>query len=183
VTIDSIPNREFTAHVRRINPNVDSMSGTVKVVLDFDADGRNYLTESAFARVKLIMETHKNAILVPKDAVISENARSYLMVVKEQAAEGESDGKPVHVAERIEIQTGLEDSNKLEVLSGVDDTSQIITLGQHSLKSGSMVVVTNATAQLNEKAAIDPKQLLTDAEKKGLEASKAGAGHADHVPH
>lgn len=152
VTIDSKEGQEFVAYVRRINPSVDPMSGTVKVMLDFNEADRESLREAAFARVRLVMETHENALVVPKDAILEENARKYLMTVREQAqeaAEGEaSPGQPVLVAERIEVQTGLEDSNTVEILSGIDDTTRFVTLGQHTLKPGSMVSITNARDEI-----------------------------------
>lgn len=182
VSVDSMVGKEFLARVRRINPNVEAMSGTVKVVLDFDADSRQYLREAAFARVKLVMETHQNVIIVPKDALIEENARTYLMIVKEQpATEGETSGKPALTAERVEVQTGLEDSNNTEITSGIADTAQVITLGQHTLKSGSSIVITNAEEQLAAKAGINPKQVLSEAEKKNeAEDSGSGAGNEHH---
>ena len=108
VNIDSCPGREFIATVRRINPSVDPLTGTVKVTLDFAKDERSFLREAAFARVRLVMETHKDALVVPKDAIIEENARTYLMIVRpeteDEAKAAGAEGKPAHVAERVEVQ-------------------------------------------------------------------------------
>ena len=82
VTIDSIRGREFNASIRRINPSVDPVSGTVKVILDFDGEIRTRLHESAFARVKLVMATLKNVMLVPREAILEENGRTYVMVAR-----------------------------------------------------------------------------------------------------
>jgi RND family efflux transporter MFP subunit len=152
VSIDSCPGSEFSAKVRRINPGVDALSGTVKVILDFEEAARSCLREAAFARVRLVMETHPNALLVPKDALLEENARKYVMLVEEgdrpASTEGPAGaesqpGERVLTAERIEVQTGLEDSNSVEIVSGITEESRVITLGQHTLKPGSEVYVTN----------------------------------------
>lgn len=157
VSIDSCQGQEFTAFVRRINPSVDPLSGTVKVTLDFDKEAGPCLREAAFARVRLIMETHENALLVPKDALLEDNARKYLMLVREQTSEEKavaaSEGlpasdRPIWVAERVEAQTGLEDSNSVEIISGITDQSQVVTLGQHTLKPGSDVFITDGTDAL-----------------------------------
>ena len=58
ITVDALGSETFEAAVRRINPNVDPTSGTVKVTLDFAPEVRKKLRDSAFARVNLIMETH-----------------------------------------------------------------------------------------------------------------------------
>lgn len=209
VTIDALGTKEFEARVRRINPGVDAVSGTVKVTLDFDPATREQLREAAFARVRLIMDTHENALLVAKDALVEENARKYLFVVEEAKKESPSkdrppsdapdtpekdsteasatpeetekstaptettqnalDGdnaKPKWVANRIEIETGLEDSNNIEVLSGITDTSLVVTMGQHTLKSGSFVSVTNTQAEIGAKAGISADDALKAAQEK-----------------
>lgn len=93
VTIDSIRGREFEASIRRINPSVDPVSGTLKVVLDFDSEIRVRLHESAFARVKLVMATLENAMLVPKEAILEENGRTYVMVARRNEAVDEKSGE------------------------------------------------------------------------------------------
>lgn len=182
VSIDSVSGREFEARVRRINPSVDPLSGTVKVVLDFEDEARQYLREGSFARVKLIMETHPNVLMVPKDAIIEENARKYVMVVKEEqvgvttgdasatetaqsstavAAPPAGEAKGIRlVAERIEIKTGLADSNNIEVTEGIGDDSLVVTLGQHTLKSGSQVKITTAESEIDALASLTADEAL-----------------------
>jgi len=206
VTIDALGNEEFAATVRRVNPNVDPMSGTVKVTLDFDEETRSRLREAAFARVRLVMETHENALLLSKDAVVEENARKYVFVVVEKEAEAqepeeaeaeageekteapegakdteaeagedaeaatgegdEEDAEPVLVANRIEVQTDLEDSDFVEVVSGIDDESLIVVLGQHTLKSGARVRITNAAAEIQAKSGLSAEDALEAAKAK-----------------
>ena len=196
VTVDALGNEEFDAAVRRINPGVDSATGTVKVTLDFDAATRKRLRESAFARVRLVLETHENALLVPKDALVEENARKYVFIVKqgepekpeesaaaaepakpqaappeqsptqEPAKAEEPPAKPAFLTERVEIQTGLEDSTNVEILSGLDDKALLVTLGQHTLKPGSKVTITNATDELLSKAGLGADEALKAAQKK-----------------
>jgi len=206
VTIDALGNEEFAATVRRVNPNVDPMSGTVKVTLDFDEETRGRLREAAFARVRLVMETHENALLLSKDAVVEENARKYVFVVVEreaqaqgpqeaepqagedkaeenvaaeaagaeageddEAADEEGDAEeagPVLVANRVEVQTDLEDSNFVEVVSGIDDESLIVVLGQHTLKSGARVRITNAAAEIQARSGLSAEEALEAAKVK-----------------
>ncbi len=220
VTVDALGNEEFDAAVRRINPGVDSATGTVKVTLDFDAATRKRLRESAFARVRLVLETHENALLIPKDALVEENARKYLFIVAQEEQEKPESGetapaesspggqgvgeaaaepaesqaaqtgqppaqapskaeeqpaKPTFAAERIEIQTGLEDSKNIEILSGLDDQALVVTLGQHTLKPGSKVTVTNATDEILSKAGLSAEEALKTArEKRAGEAAVKG---------
>ncbi|MBW7864466.1 MAG: efflux RND transporter periplasmic adaptor subunit [Candidatus Hydrogenedentes bacterium] len=178
VRVDSIEGRELTARVRRINPSMDPLSGTVKVILDFDPADRAQLREAAFARVRLVMQTNSNTLVVPKDALIEENARTYLMVVErdepkgEEAAEGGENAGEVFVARRIEVQKGLEDSNFIEILSGVDDNSKVVVMGQHTLKANALVTITTAAREIESRAGMSPDEALEAARRKSEEDRK-----------
>jgi membrane fusion protein (multidrug efflux system) len=186
VRVDTMEGQEFTAKLRRINPSVDPLSGTVKVVLDFTAEDRGKLRDAAFARVRLVMETHKNALVVPKDAVIEENARMYLMTVAPEpqasasgqpapAAAPETAAKPEEaacIAQRVEVKTGLEDSNNIEILSGVNDSTQVVVLGQHTLKQNSHVTITSAEKELKAREGVSFDEAIAAAKKKSEEEAK-----------
>jgi membrane fusion protein (multidrug efflux system) len=165
VTIDSRQGETFEATIQRINPAVDPQSGTVGVLLRFHEEARQYLRESAFARVRLVMETHANALVVPKDTLIEENARKFLMVVEEQPP-ADAGAAPRLIARRVEIQTGLEDSDYVEVVNGIDENANIVTLGQHTLKPDSPVVITTAETEILSRAGISAKDALEAAQDK-----------------
>lgn len=184
-TIDALGTQTFSIAVRRINPGIDAASGTVKVVLDFDAQTREQLHEAAFARVSLIMETRDNALLVPKEAVIEENARKYIFVVEEASddsapskaavagapADAPDKGQKPLTAKRVEIATGLEDAANIEVVSELDDNAMVVVLGQHALKTGAKVSITNTQTQLMKNMDLSPEE--------AIEAAKSKADQAD----
>lgn len=192
VTIDSSGDREFIARVRRINPGVDAQTGSVKVVLDFDEKDHPYLRESAFTRFSLVMDTHRDVLVVPKDAIVEENARRYIMVAQRGVAVAEAPVAgadtappsaapapevPEWVAARVEIDTGLEDSNYTEILSGIDDQTLVITLGQQTVNEGDGVEIGNLEKTLQsrgEQSADDAlEQVRTEKEAETL--SREGA--------
>ncbi|HOS03557.1 MAG TPA: efflux RND transporter periplasmic adaptor subunit [Candidatus Hydrogenedentes bacterium] len=144
VSLDAVQGEDFSAIVERINPAVDSASGTVKVTLGFDRAMLDRIKEGAFARVRLVLETKENALLVPKDAVGEENARKYVFRVRPASG---SDGDRL-VAERVDIAVGLEDSNRVEVLSGVSEEDSIVVLGLEALKPGTPVRVTDSAQEI-----------------------------------
>jgi len=204
VSIDSRPGEEFVARVRRINPSVDPISGTVKVTLDFDDETRPFLREKAFARVRLVMETRENVLVVPKDTLIEENARTYLMAVRESQSEARAEETPAEdagdppsgqsedaakedaieeteaargprlIAERVEIQTGLEDSDNVEIVSGVDESTLIVTLGQHTLKPGSAVRITDASTEILSRADMSAEEALDAAKNRQINKTQQG---------
>ncbi len=117
VTADSLPGEAFKAVVRRINPGVEQ-GGKVKVVLDFDAETRARFRDGLYARVRLITDLHKDSLVVAKDAVVEENARTYLMVVEDAPKEVSGDGKKEAPAGRDTGET--EDSVVHAGVNGVD---------------------------------------------------------------
>ena len=210
VTIDAIADQEFEARVRRINPGVDPVKGVVKVVLDFDEAVRTKLRDSAFARVRLVMETHESALMIGRDAIIEENARQYVFVLRPNTApiekpadakdeagedtkkgneapapkdgdEDEAEERPEFVAERLEIQVGLEDAGMSEILSGIADADRVITNGQHTLKPGAFVRVTTPAESLGANAGRSAAEMLAtvEAREKKDAPEKEGPGGAD----
>lgn len=145
VTIDSIRGKEFSASIRRINPSVDPVSGTVKVILDFDEEVGAEMHESAFARVKLVMSTLKNVLLVPKEAIIEENGRTYVFVARRvetpdeavAASEPESDRKDAATLLTSEVEASEKDPTgseppeasyravRIPVFTGLEDAAYI----------------------------------------------------------
>ena len=193
VTIDSSGDREFIARVRRINPGVDAQTGSVKVILDFEAQDRPYLRDAAFARYSLVMDTHENALVVPKDAIVEENARRYVMVAQRAADAGETPaegaaeasaapaaGNTGWVAARVEVDTGLEDSNYTEVVTGIDDQTMVITLGQQTVNEGDLLEVGNLEETLKTRGALSAEDALEQVkiEKAADEAARAGGAEA-----
>ncbi|MFM1920882.1 MAG: hypothetical protein RLZZ303_2516 [Candidatus Hydrogenedentota bacterium] len=177
VSVDSAPDHTFGVTVRRINPAVDAASGTVRVLLDFDEADRPRLKDNAFARVKLIMETRSGVLAVQKDTLVEENGRKYLMVLRKEEPATPPPGtaeelKPRYIADRVEVKTGLEDSNYVEITEGIAADSLIVTLGQQTLKPGALVNVTNALEEVMAKVNMSAEDALAAAASQRFEAPR-----------
>ena len=124
------------------------------------------LSTGAYAWVRLVTDTHHNAILLPKNAVVDKNVRKYVFVLREPTKEQEPDvqeaqapppdegGKSesgdgaqakkdmaaprssAFVAEQVEVKVGLEDSQFVEIVDGIEADALVVTMGQHTLKHG-----------------------------------------------
>lgn len=189
VTVDAIPGRQFRAEVFRIDPSADPITGTIRVRLRFDDADREALREGLFGRVRLVMDTIPDALLVSRDVVLEENGRYYIFVIEEQspeeyieermtesvaAASEDPEGvleeaqeipvelpdEPVTVAIRREVEIGLQDSHFVHVTSGLNDDDLIVTVGQGNLRSGSEVTITTADSALAENINITREEAL-----------------------
>jgi multidrug efflux pump subunit AcrA (membrane-fusion protein) len=192
VTVDAAGDEIFAATVRRINPGIELTSGNagnVKVILDFEEGAHARLFEAAFARIKLVMETHGNALLLAKDAIVEENSRTYVFVLRPDAStdeEIETSAEPNseavesdpadkrYSAERVEITTGLEDAFYVEILSGIEDSDVIVTNGHFNLKPGATVRVTDMEAELMSQADLTPAEALARAEAESEKKDRDG---------
>ena len=174
VRIDAAEGQEFKARVRRVNPSVDAATGTVKVMLDFDAVDKEKLRDAAFARVRLVMDTRSQVLAVPKDAVLEDNARNYVMVAEpadssvdtEQTGSNDTGNMTVYIARKVEVETGLDDGDYIEITKGLDENASVIVMGQHTLKPDSLVTITTADKEIAVRQDIPLDEALARAKKK-----------------
>ncbi len=130
LSADALPGLEFKGEILRISPVVNAGTGTVKVTVVVD-DRTRQLKPGMFTRVKIIYDTHENTLLVPKNAVITEDSESSVFVVDEDI-----------VSKRI-LEIGYINATHTEILSGLNAGETIVSTGLSSLKDGSKVNVVN----------------------------------------
>ncbi|GMW01059.1 MAG: hypothetical protein AMXMBFR84_21960 [Candidatus Hydrogenedentota bacterium] len=169
VYVDILGDESLASEVSRISPSVQQ-DGTVQVTLRFPSEVRSRLKESAFARVNLVLDTHKEAILIPKDSVIDQNGNKYVFIA---TANDREDASPIELdkvskdttftAKRVQVELGLEDSNAYEIVNGVAEGDLIVTLGHQALKDGALVRLTNIEDELMSRIAMSPDEALTKA--------------------
>lgn len=121
----------FDGRIRRISPVVDTATGTVKVTVE-TTDVPDSVRPGTFVQVGIVREEHKNAVVIPRDAVIRELARSFVFV--------EEDG----LAKRRIIETGIEDGELVEVLDGISPGDKVVVAGQGGLKNDTKIKVAGA---------------------------------------
>ena len=130
ISSDVIPGVKLKGYVKRKSPIIDPQSGTFKVTIALK-DPKNILSPGMFVRAELVVDTHEDAQLIPKSALIYENDRSYFYV-----ARGDS-------AAKFELVKGFEDSEKVEVLNDLPSNTKVVVLGQNGLKEGTRVKVSS----------------------------------------
>lgn len=125
---DAVPGASFRGEVLRIAPVVNAETGTFKVTVAVrDASGR--LKPGMFGRVRIVYDTHAEALLLPKNALLNEDGVSSVYLV--------SNG----MALRREVQTGYVNGNNVEILGGLGEGDTVVTVGQSSLQDSVQVDV------------------------------------------
>ncbi len=128
ITSDNLPGEKFEGFVKRISPVVDPSSGTVKVTVGVRNTSRK-LKPGMFVNVNLIIDTHENAVLVPKLAIVYENEYMNVFIVKDS------------LAHKVRLNPGYEDSEKVEALNDLQAGDEVIVVGQAGLKDKTRVRV------------------------------------------
>ncbi|AWL11752.1 uncharacterized protein HMF8227_01274 [Saliniradius amylolyticus] len=131
LSIAALGDAQVSAYVERISPVIDATTGTFKVTLRVPNE-ENRLKAGMFSEVSLNYDTHNNATLLSRRAVINQDNRTNVFVVK--------DG----VASKVEIKTGYQQGEWVEVLSGLNGDEQVVVTGQHNLKDEAPVEIVNS---------------------------------------
>ena len=125
----------YEGHIERISPIVDRSTGTIRVTVSLSGLEQG-LRPGMFGRVGIIYDTHENTMLVPKEALITEDSDAFVFVVQEG------------VAHKKLVKTGFANTENIEIISGLEPTDFVITMGQRNLKDQTQVEIIEAVAKL-----------------------------------
>ncbi len=126
LTLDTHPGRQFTGRVALVNPAVDRSTGTFKVTIELpNRDGA--LRLGAFARVRLKTATSADALLLPRKGVLNEDGEDYVFI-----ARGDS-------VQRVAVAIGAVEGDTAEILRGLREGDNVVTVGQGGLKPGAKI--------------------------------------------
>lgn len=134
-TTEALPDVIIPGRIERISPTVDATSGTVKVTAALDPSGLDLplgvIPTGVLVSLVLILDTHPNAMLVPKRALLYEGQKIICFVVRDK------------VAHRIEMKQGFDNAEYMECLAGAgllpDD--QVVIVGADRLSEGDLVEI------------------------------------------
>ena len=129
------------AEVRMINPGIDPQSGTVKVTLEIS--GGTGLKPGMFVTVRLITDVHAGTLVIPKKALVLETDEDDVFVIEEGRAG------------RRGVELGYVSGDLVEVVSGLAEGEEVITIGQQGLKDGSAVRTVGSEAAQMAAAAVE----------------------------
>jgi membrane fusion protein (multidrug efflux system) len=137
VRVDALPAQTFIGAVDRVSPVVDSSTGTFTVTVAV-RDPSNVLKPGMFGRVAIVHDRRQDTLLVPRTAVITQDAKDTVFVV--------NDG----TAQRRAVTTGYTNNGSIEIVAGLEDGDRVVTVGHNSLKDGARVSVINGDSAKEE---------------------------------
>lgn len=128
IEVDAVSGKTFEGQVLRISPTVDPETGTFEVTVSVRDESRQ-LKPGMFGRVQIVYDTHQNTLMVPKNAVMTEDGTSSVYIINNQ------------MAYRKNINTGYVNGDNIEILEGLSPADTVVTVGQSSLQDSALVEV------------------------------------------
>lgn len=130
LSITALGNKDVKAFVERISPVIDSETGTFKVTLRVPNE-ENHLKAGMFSKVKLNYDTHNNATLLPRKALLHIDDQINVFIVK--------DG----IATKVPVSVGYQEGQYVEITEGLEGNEKVVITGHHNLKDQANVEVVN----------------------------------------
>ena len=131
IDIDALAGQRIFAAVTRVSPVVDPATGTFKITIEIEDDER-IIKPGMFGRMSIVYDRHLNVLTIPRSAIVEDTDTESVFVVE--------DGKAV----RRTVTTGYGQDGMIEVVTGLAEDDQVITVGQVGLKPDATVTVINA---------------------------------------
>lgn len=122
VRVDGLPGRVFEGGVTRFSQSLDDASRTMHTEIDLH-NPRSELRPGMFATVRIGVEKHANALLVPTEALVIEKAGMFVFTV--------TDGR----AKKLPVKTGFNDGVAVEVLEGLAQDQPVILASKMTLNN------------------------------------------------
>ncbi len=116
------------ATVERVSPVVDPQTSTVQVTMRLPAAAGGAMV-GGFVKVRVTTDRHADALAIPKTALVETGGLKNVFVA---AAD---------TVRKLEVTTGLYDDTHIEVVDGLQEGWQVVTLGQGSLHTGTRVEI------------------------------------------
>ncbi len=121
--LDAYPGKSFRGRVQRVYPELDTRmrSRTVEAVLDQPLE----LIPGMFARLVVHLASVPDALMVPTEAVLVTPKNERILFVVQ-------DGKAV----RRKVETGIEQSGRIQIVTGLKAGEEVVVAGNEKLKDG-----------------------------------------------
>jgi RND family efflux transporter MFP subunit len=134
VRVDAFEGETFAGKVSRVAPVFDPATRTATMEIEVPNPGFR-LKPGMYARVQLTVDRRSNALVVPRAAVVDIEGQRGVFLVDGQTARFRA------------VQTGLQDNERVEILSGLQEHERVVTVGSLALRDGDRISVLGQTGR------------------------------------
>lgn len=131
VSLDAYPSDVFKGRIDRVYPYLDPQlrTRTIEIVIDKPVQ----LIPGMFARLNVLIETAKDAVTVPIEALV-DSPKGRVVFIMEN---GKAVGRPV--------ETGIEEGKSIQIVTGINPGDNVIVAGNEKLRDGMAVTFTGGS--------------------------------------
>ena len=138
VTLDAYPDKSFNGKIDKIYPYIDERTRTRSFEIKLSEDIK--IIPGMFARVSIVLETHKDTLLIPQKAVFFDSKKqSSVYVVKDNQA----------ILKKVK--TNVTDNNLIQILDGLNPGENVIVKGIEDVKNKMNVKILNQNTEKENK--------------------------------
>lgn len=121
---------EIPARVTVVSPAVDPNSTTVQVWVETLNPGGK-LKPGTTVTVSMVVKTVKDALVVPSEAIVTapDGTASVMVIGQDQ------------LAHQTAVKTGIHEDEDVQILSGLKEGQQVVTVGAYGLPDGAKVTI------------------------------------------
>lgn len=128
VTVDG--DQQVTGKVALVSPALDPGSTTIEVWVKVPNKDGNLKAGTA-ARVSIMSKTSTTALVIPKEAVLTNPAGKRVAMVIDSG----------NVAHQRQIETGITNGNDVQVVRGLKAGEKVVTSGAYAMEDGTKVAI------------------------------------------
>lgn len=134
VRVDALGQQQFTGAISKIIPSADPETRTFDIRVGVD-NSEGKLQQGMYAELEIISERVSNALVIPRDAVITREGQDIVYV-----AEG---GR----AKQREVTTGIHDETNVVVTDGLREGDRLIISGQTVVRPNCRIQMTDESGE------------------------------------
>ena len=128
IAVEAYPGVKFIGKVSKISPVLDLETRTAPIeIIIPNSDHR--LKSGMFAQVELVIEEHKDVVVISKEAILGKELQQYVYVVHD------------NVARQRNIKAGIHYGQEYEITEGLKEGELVVVMGQQRLYDGASVVI------------------------------------------
>ncbi|MDD4817502.1 MAG: efflux RND transporter periplasmic adaptor subunit [Victivallaceae bacterium] len=129
LTTDAYPEKSFTGYVANISQNLDANTRQAPVQIKIP-NAAHELKPGMFVRVNIEFSRHDNALTLPREAFVKrQNREGVFVYLKDEG-----------LVRFVPTTVGLTVGNNVEVVAPDDIKLPVVTLGNHQLFDGALVI-------------------------------------------
>ncbi len=130
VFVDAYPDKTFDGTVENISPVVAGTSRTASVRVRVE-NPEGLLLPGMFARIKILIYSKKNTIVLPTEAVLGKKDEAYVFIIDPKT----------NTAIKKAVKVGYQREDYTQIDSGINDGDLVVIHGYEKLEDGSKVKI------------------------------------------